>query len=116
MERRRGDLMSEARGLEAEPGVLHLLIDGEALNLETRTRDGVLAVTDRRVVVAGANRVALDIPYAKLRRVQLDVERGVMATVVLVPDDPGYEPQVLQIPAEELVQTATAVALIGQRL
>jgi hypothetical protein len=108
--------MSEARGLESHPAVLHLLTPGEELNLETRTRDGVLAVTDRRVVVAGPERVALDIPYAKLRRVQFDVERGAMATVVLVPDDPGYEPQVLQIPTEEILQTATAVALIGQRL
>ena len=41
-----------------------------------------LAVTDRRLAVATDYRIALDLPYRKLRQIQFDVERTRPATLV----------------------------------
>jgi hypothetical protein len=97
------------------PPLLDLLQPDEQLHGHARTRDLSLILTDRRIVVGDENRIALDIPYPRLRRVQLDVERSRPATLVLVPDLPEDEPQVLAIPHDELQRAAAVVALIGQR-
>ncbi len=77
------------------------------------TPSATLLVTDRRVVVAQEDRVALDISFDALRRIQFDVERRRPATLVIVPEHPADEPQVLAIPPERY--EAIAAALDGHR-
>jgi hypothetical protein len=107
--------VSEARELDFEPTILRLLQSDEK-HVAARARDAILAVTDRRLVVADDQRVALDIPYDAVRRVQFDIERTRPATLVIVPESPSDEPQVLAIPPEEYDRAASALAVIGQRL
>jgi len=108
--------VSEARELDFEPTILRLLQSEEKLQMAARARDAILAVTDRRLVVADDQRVALDIPYDSVRRVQFDIERARPATLVIVPESPSDEPQILAIPPEEYDRAASALAVIGQRL
>jgi len=107
--------VSEARELDFEPTILRLLQSEEKLQMAARARDAILAVTDRRLVVADDQRVALDIPYDSVRRVQFDIERARPATLVIVPESPSDEPQILAIPPEEYDRAASALAVIGQR-
>jgi hypothetical protein len=95
---------------------LHVLTPGEQLDVEVNGVDRVLSVTDQRIIVSDGRRVALELPYSGLRRVQFDVERSMTGTLVIVPDSGLHEPQVLSIPVDELLRAGTAVALIGQRL
>jgi hypothetical protein len=107
----------------AEPGKegpeqipLELLEPEEKLEVAARARDAVLAVTDRRVIVADEQRVALDVPFQAIRRIQFDIERRRPATVVIVPENAAHHPQVLAVPTEEYDRVAAALAVIGRRL
>ncbi len=75
-----------------------------------------LLVTDRRVIVADGTRIALDVGYRGLRRIQFDIERNRPATLVIVPDDPAHEPQVLAVPRDNYEEVTAALAAVGQRL
>ena len=108
--------MTEHRDQAPEEPLLHLLEPDEKVHIQTRSIDATLAITDRRLVVATGQRVALDIPYESLRRIQFDIERDRPATLVLVPDRPTDQPQVLAIPPEEYERTCMALAEIGRRL
>jgi hypothetical protein len=92
------------------------LLPGEGVEALARATDSVLAVTDRRFIVATGNRLALDLPLEQVRRIQFDIEKRRPATLVIVPEVPGHDPQVLAIPAEELERTARALTLVGARL
>ena len=70
---------------DALPFRLH---DDERLELAARMEPELLAITDRRIVVASQYRTALDLPVVALRRVQLDIEVGRPATLVLVSHEP----------------------------
>jgi hypothetical protein len=94
----------------------HLLEPDEKLELTARTQDAILAVTDRRIIVADEQRVALAVQLEGLRRIQFDIERTRPATLVIVPENASYQPQVLAIPPEEFDRAASALALIGRRL
>jgi hypothetical protein len=105
--------------LSDRPGslpVLQLLQSGETAQVVADTAGATLLVTDRRVVVASSDRVALDIPFPALRRIQFDVERQRPATLVIVPEHPADEPQVLAIPPERYEEVATALTIIGRQL
>jgi hypothetical protein len=99
-----------------EDAVLRLLEPDEQLQITARALDGLVAVTDRRVVVRSSGRVSLDVPVENLRRIQFDVERTRPATLVIVPERPMDEPQVLGIPHDEIEAAARAVAEVGKRL
>ena len=99
-----------------EPYVLAVLEPDETLRARARARDAVIAVSDRRLIVAARERVALSIGFDELRRIQFDIERDRPATMVIVPEEAHYEPQVLAIPPEEFRATAEALTLIGQQL
>jgi hypothetical protein len=103
------------RSVGMDPLSFDLLPD-EQLEVVARTEPATLAITDRRLVVAAGARLVLDLPVPGLRRVQLDVERGRPATLVLVPHDPSHEPQVLAVPHGELEPVARLVAVLGKRL
>jgi hypothetical protein len=89
---------------------------GERLEVVARTSPAIVAITDRRLVAAGDDRTVMDLPVSSIRRIELDVERGRPATLVLVPHDPVHEPQVLTVPHEELEPVSRLVFLIGDRL
>jgi hypothetical protein len=89
---------------------------GETVMTQAAARDGLILVTDRRVAVATDGRLAMDLPIDGLRRIQFDIERTRPATLVIVPDHPGDEPQVLAIPPEQIDAVTTALAFIGKRL
>jgi hypothetical protein len=108
--------MSQERKAEPEPSLLHILQPDEELHVQARATDGVVAVTNRRLVVTNDSRVALDVSYGELRRIQFDIERGLPATFVVVPDDPSKPPEVLAIPASEYENAGRVLALIGQRI
>lgn len=102
---------------EALEPVLQALEEGEELRLHAAAQDALLAVTDRRLVVAASpSRIALAIPFEGLRRIQFDIERRRPATLVIVPEEPSHEPQVLAIPPEELRAAADALVIVGQAL
>lgn len=88
----------------------------ESLRAMARARDAALAVSDRRVVLVSGDRLALNVPFERLRRVQFDIERDRPATLVIVPEHPEDEPQVLPIPSEEYHAVAEALVEIGHQL
>ena len=102
--------MGEERELPFE------LSDDERLEVAAWTEPAIMAITDRRMIVGSATAIALDVPIAAIRRIQLDVERARPATLVIVPHQPSDPPQVLAVPHEELDAVTRAVALLGLRL
>ena len=101
---------------EFEPQLRRVLDPDETLRVQARLRDALIAVSDRRLVVTTRERVALNIGFHELRRIQFDIERDRPATMVIVPEEAHNEPQVLAIPPEAFSNTAEALTLIGQQL
>jgi len=101
---------------ELDPVLIEVLDPGETVRLKARGTDAVLAVTDRRLVVAAPQRIALAVPFSDLRRIQFDIEKDRPATLVLVPEDSWHEPQVLSIAPEDYRDTAEALVAIGLQL
>ena len=99
-----------------EPFVLSALEPGEEVRAHARSTTAVLAVTDRRVVVAEPHRVALAIPFEGVRRIQFDIERTRPATLVIVPEHALDEPQVLAIPPEHYRAAAEALVTLGHSI
>jgi len=75
-----------------------------------------VVVTDRRIAVGTDERLELDMEIAALRRIQFDIERDRPATLVLVPEHPSHEPQVLAIPPDQYRAVGEALAFIGLQL
>jgi hypothetical protein len=99
-----------------EPHLVQALDPDEPIAISARALDAVIAVTDRRMLVATDTRLAMDLPFPRLRRIQFDIERDRPATLVVVPEVPDIEPQVLAIPAEQYRAVADALVEIGLRL
>ena len=93
-----------------------ILEPDEEIEVRARAMNAVVAITDRRLAVASSDRIALDIPYSGLRRIQFDIERTRPATLVVVPEHPSHAPQVLAIPVEEYEAVTRALAIIGRRI
>ena len=108
--------MGKHPNLEPDHPALRLIQPGESLHLVARTAGAKVIVTDRRLAVASAERVALDISFEGLRRIQFDIERDRPATLVIVPENPSQEPQVLAVPPERYEEVTQALATIGHRL
>jgi hypothetical protein len=96
--------------------VIESLEPGESIHRMAATDDFSVVLTDRRLAVATGDRIALNVPFERLRRVQFDLERGRPATLVLVPDHPRDEPQVLGVPVDHYDSVAGVVAEIGRRI
>ena len=95
---------------------LRILGPDETIHSFAPATDARVLVTDRRLAVIRADRVLLDVPFERLRRIQFDIERERPATLVLVPDLASDEPQVLSIPVEGYAEVAKGLALVGQKL
>jgi hypothetical protein len=105
--------------MAAELDDMHLLDalePGEEVRAKAAATDAVLAVTDRRVVVAAPARVALAVPIVGVRRIQFDIEQRRPATLVIVPEEPENEAQVLTIPADQYEAAGRALVILGQDL
>ena len=73
-------------------------------------------ITDRRLAVASVVRLMLDVPIDNVRRIQFDIERLRPATLVVVPEHPADEPQVLAVQPEEYRGVAEVLVVLGERL
>jgi hypothetical protein len=98
------------------PPILRLVEPGEMVQVITQAADAHLLLTDRRLAVASGERIALDMPLPRLRRIQFDIERRRPATLVIVPEDATYEPQVISIPPSRYNEITAAIAEIGHRI
>jgi hypothetical protein len=88
----------------------------ERVRVVVETDDGVLALTDRRVVGRDALQAMLDVPVTAVRRIQLDVEKHRPATVVVVPDDATKVVMALSVPADQLASVSELVVRVGAEL
>ena len=95
---------------------LHRLAPDEEVHIVADAAGATILVTDRRLAIAADDRVTLDITLAALRRIQFDIERNRPATLVIVPERPADEPQVLAIPPDRYDEVTKALAIIGRRL
>jgi hypothetical protein len=99
-----------------EPNLRSILEPDEEVTVQAWATEAVLAVTPRRLVVADTRRVALAVPFESLRRIQFDIERTRPATLVIVPERPMEEPQVLAFRPEHYRAVADALVTIGTAL
>jgi hypothetical protein len=88
----------------------------EEIHVEAAAGEHVVVVTNRRLAIATAERLALDVPIDNLRRIQFDIERNRPATLVVVPERPTDEPQVLAVRPSDYRGVADALVVIGKRL
>jgi hypothetical protein len=93
-----------------------ILRSGETIRTHIPGKTTTIVVTDERIAVADEERLAFDLEISRLRRIQFDIERERPATLVIVPEHPTHEPQVLAIPPEHYHKVGEALAYIGQRL
>jgi hypothetical protein len=100
----------------ADHPALHRLEPDEAVHVVADAVGAKILVTDRRLAIAAEDRITLDITFGGLRRIQFDIERSRPATLVIVPEHPSHEPQVLAIPPERYDEVTTALAIVGRRL
>jgi hypothetical protein len=80
------------------------------------TDDQKIRLDEHRISVMNSDRTVLDLPIRQLRRVQFDIERGRPATLVIVPEHPANEPQVVIVPPDQYVAAGRTLAHLGQRL
>ena len=98
------------------PHLVAALEPAETIEVTAWATNAVLALSARRLFVVDADRVLLALPIRRIRRIEFDIERSRPATLVIVPEDPTEEPQVLAIPPASYEAAAKALALVGQRL
>ena len=94
---------------------LRILQPDEIVEVKAPAGDALVVVTDRRLAVANAERLMLDVPIDGLRRIQFDIERKRPATLVIVPEQRQYEPQVLAIEPSGFEAIARALVTVGRR-
>ena len=114
--RRRGrkTVLAILRAMNDHPA-LRLLAPDEMVEVQAPAGDALVVVTDRRLAVANTERLMLDIPIEGLRRIQFDIERKRPATLVIVPEQRDYDPQVLAIDPSGFEAIARALVTVGLR-
>jgi hypothetical protein len=108
--------MEQGSDMTQQQPHLRLLEPDETIEVVAETQSARVVVTNRRLAVANDERVSLDIGFAAIRRIQFDIERHRPATLVIVPENPTDEPQVLGIPVDTYDQVTKALAIVGRRL
>ena len=101
--------------LETHP-ILGAIAEREPVRAVAKVRDAHVVVTDRRLAVASDARLMLDVAIDNVRRIQFDIERLRPATLVVVPENPIDEPQVLAVRPEEYRRVAEVLVLLGEQL
>jgi hypothetical protein len=100
----------------ADLPVLRVLEPNERVHTLIPAAAAHIVVTDRRIAIGTEERLHLDTEIAGVRRIQFDIERDRPATLVIVPDHPTQEPQVIAIPPEQYQSVGEALAFIGVQL
>jgi hypothetical protein len=95
--------------------MLDAVANDEPVQLRALLGEAALVVTDQRLVVVTRERQLLDVPLDGVRRIQFDIERRRPATLVIVPEHPNHEPQVLAVPHEHYREVADALVVVGRR-
>ena len=108
--------MTAARDPLDDPAIVRLLEPGEAVEHVTTAGEALFAVTSRRVAIVENDRTALDIAVESVRRIQFDIEKSRPATLVIVPEEPHFAPQVLPVRPEQYKAVSDALVTIGRRL
>jgi hypothetical protein len=88
----------------------------ERIEVLAKAVEANIVVTDKRVLVATDERLIVDVPFDRLRRIQFDIERRRPATLVLVPEWPRDPPQTLSIQPDEYGGVAEVLSVIGVRI
>jgi hypothetical protein len=96
--------------------ILSTIAEREQVRAVARVRDAHVVMTDHRLAVASDSRLMLDVPIDNVRRIQFDIERLRPATLVVVPENPIDEPQVLAVRPDEYKRVADVLVLLGERL
>lgn len=99
-----------------QEAIAPILEPDEEIEVVASSASHKVFVTDRRLAVADEMRVALQILYPALRRIEFDIERNRPATLVIVPESAHDEPQVLAVPPADYEGVCQALATIGRRL
>jgi len=60
--------------------------------------------------------VLMHVVYGAIRRIEFDIERDRPAVLVIVPETPGENPQILAVPSEDVEGVARALAAASRRL
>jgi hypothetical protein len=94
----------------------HILQPGEVIETLAEVDGSVIALTRERLIVVEGDKTVLDIPFAELRRVQFDIERGRDATLVIVPEHISNWPRIVSVPIPNLRETALVLARVGERV
>jgi hypothetical protein len=114
------DLMTDRRSAHGRdalhPHVLEALEQDEDIHAVVHLPDATVILSGRRLMVARSDRMALIVPIEAVRRIQFDVEKLIPSVMVIVPDHPSHEPQVLTVPADSLRDATDLLALVGDRL
>ena len=90
--------------------------DEPARQFRVHLGEALIEVSDQRLVVATDGRDLLDVPLDEVRRIQFDIERHRPATLVIVPEHPSHEPQVLAVHHDHYEQVAEALVVVGRHL
>jgi hypothetical protein len=98
-----------------EHPALRILQPDEEVRVQASVGETLVVVTDRRMAVANAERLMLDVPIENLRRIEFDIERERPATLVIVPERRTDEPQVLAIEPRDYEAIVRALVVVGQR-
>jgi hypothetical protein len=60
--------------------------------------------------------IALIVRLDQVRRIEFDLDADRVATLVIVPDQPSDEPQLLAIPADQVAAAAAVLVFVAGRL
>ena len=96
--------------------ILRTIARSEPVAAVARVGDTHVVITEVRLAVASEARLLLDVAIDNVRRIQFDIERTRPATLVVVPENRGDEPQVLAVEPEEYRAVADLLVVLGERL
>jgi hypothetical protein len=89
---------------------------GQNIRFQAVAGEHRVIVTDRRLSIATDDRLILDVALNAIRRIQFDIERDRPATMVVVPEHPQQEPQVLAVRPRDYDSIGLALAAVGRYL
>ena len=92
-----------------------MLHPDEEIHVQAPAGDNIVIVTDRRLAIGSNERLTLDVSIDNLRRIQFDIERKRPATLVIVPEQREYDPQVLAVDPSGFEAIARALVTVGLR-
>ena len=107
---------TDVRDEASRPLIQGLLEPGEEVEHQARAGDALIVVTTRRLAVVSAERVALAVDMARVRRIEFDIEKMRPATLVIVTESASDTPQVLVVDPADYGEVADALVIIGLRL